>query len=187
MHTRFQASTSLTLAAKQDCSPGRPCPKCSLMMVVRHRFDAFRAKFGREPKPVEPLFFDPSKRLPVKAGLRQAREQIAAAAHAVGVKAGPVLHLLNLDSATQQNAVSIPESRGQTLANRPRPNGRGERRTPSRTASVWERFAGDKRLHRHHNVTPEELKTLSGIAMMGEVRSSRDFLYILDLIRKAGL
>jgi len=153
-------------------------------MVIRNRFQVFQAKFGRQPEANEPLFFEPSNSRPVKASRRQAREQVQAAAHAMGVKAAPVLRLLKLDSATEK-ADPVRESPGQTLARRLRPKARGGRRTPERTASVWERFAGDKRLHRLHNVTREELKTLSGLAMMGEARNSSDFIYILNLIRQA--
>ena len=174
----------MTLVTKPDCAPGRLCAKCSVLIVIRYRFELFRGKFGRDPKPDEPLFFDPSNSRPVKASRRHAREQIETAANAMGVKAGPVLRLLKLDSATEKTG-SIRESPSQTLASRPAPKACDERRPPERTASVWERFAGDKRLHRLHNITREELKTLSGLAMMGEVRSSSDVLYILNLIRQA--
>ncbi len=184
MRTTSVAGTPLTLVTKPDCAPETLCAKCSLVMVIRNRFHVFQAKFGRQPRANEPLFFDPSNSRPVKASRSQAREQVQAAAQAMGVKAAPVLRLLKLDSATEKTDL-VRESPGQTLPGRLRPKARGERRMPERTASEWQRFAGDKRLHRLHNVTREELKTLSGLAMMGEVRNSSDFLYILNLIREA--
>ena len=51
--------------------------------------------------------------------------------------------------------------------------------------SAWEEFRKDKRLHRIHNITPEELALLSRVEMMGRVRSSRDFLFIINTIRQA--
>ena len=174
----------LTLVSKRNCAPGTLCAKCSLLMVIRNRFEAFQAQFGRQPDRNEPLFFESSTGRPVKASRHQAREQVQAAAHAMGVKAAPVLRLLKLDSAAEETR-PVRESPGQTIAARLGPNPRDGRQTAERTASVWERFAGDRRLHRLHHVTRKELKTLSGLAMMGEVRKPSDFLFILSLIRQA--
>jgi transcriptional regulator with XRE-family HTH domain len=49
--------------------------------------------------------------------------------------------------------------------------------------SPWEEFRKDKRMQRIHNITPEELNLLSRVDMMGRVRSSRDFIFILNTIR----
>ncbi len=51
--------------------------------------------------------------------------------------------------------------------------------------SAWEEFRKDKRLHRIHNITPEELELLLRVETMGRVRSSRDFLFIINTIRQA--
>ncbi len=51
--------------------------------------------------------------------------------------------------------------------------------------SAWEEFRKDKRLHRIHNISPEELALLSKVDMMGRVRSSRDFLFIINTVRQA--
>jgi transcriptional regulator with XRE-family HTH domain len=51
--------------------------------------------------------------------------------------------------------------------------------------SAWEEFRKDKRLHRIHNITPEEMGLLSRVEMMGRVRSCRDFLFIINTIRQA--
>ena len=55
----------------------------------------------------------------------------------------------------------------------------------SSTASAWEEFRKDERLKRIHNIAPEEMDMLSRVALMGDVRSSRDFVYILTTIRQA--
>jgi transcriptional regulator with XRE-family HTH domain len=55
----------------------------------------------------------------------------------------------------------------------------------STSASAWEDFRKDDRLRRIHNITGEEMEMLSHVALMGDVRSSRDFVYILNTIRQA--
>ena len=55
----------------------------------------------------------------------------------------------------------------------------------SDSATAWEDFRKDERLRRLHDITPEEMEMLSKVALMGEVRSSRDFVYILNTIRQA--
>jgi transcriptional regulator with XRE-family HTH domain len=55
----------------------------------------------------------------------------------------------------------------------------------SEGTSAWDSFAKDQTLLKLHNVTDEEMQTLSQVAMMGEVRSSRDFLFILNTIRQS--
>ncbi len=52
-------------------------------------------------------------------------------------------------------------------------------------ASAWDGFAKDESLRKVHNITDQEMQTLSRVALMGEVRSSRDFLFILNTIRQA--
>ena len=51
--------------------------------------------------------------------------------------------------------------------------------------SVWEAFRKDHRLRQIHNITEQEIQTLSQVALMGDVRSPRDFIYILNTIRQA--
>ena len=58
------------------------------------------------------------------------------------------------------------------------------RPSPS-TASPWESFRKDERLRRIHSISPEEMEMLSRVALMGDVRSERDFIYILNSIRQA--
>ncbi|HKD66968.1 MAG TPA: helix-turn-helix transcriptional regulator [Candidatus Binataceae bacterium] len=51
--------------------------------------------------------------------------------------------------------------------------------------SPWEEFRKDKRLHRIHNISPQEMDLLSRVDMMGRVRSARDFLFIINTVRQA--
>jgi transcriptional regulator with XRE-family HTH domain len=51
--------------------------------------------------------------------------------------------------------------------------------------SVWEDFQKNAALQRLYNITNEEMEVLSGVALLGEVRSSRDLLYVLNAIRNA--
>jgi putative transcriptional regulator len=49
----------------------------------------------------------------------------------------------------------------------------------------WNDFLKDARLRRAHRITEKEIETLSRVATMGEVRSPRDFVYVLNVIRIA--
>ena len=51
--------------------------------------------------------------------------------------------------------------------------------------SAWDAFVGDDNLGRIYKITDPELATLEKVAMMGDVRSPRDFLFILNCIRLA--
>jgi transcriptional regulator with XRE-family HTH domain len=51
--------------------------------------------------------------------------------------------------------------------------------------SAWDDFRKDERLRRIHAVTTEEMEMLSRVALMGDVRGPRDFIYILNTIRHA--
>jgi transcriptional regulator with XRE-family HTH domain len=51
--------------------------------------------------------------------------------------------------------------------------------------SAWSEFRRDSRIHRLHQITAREMQMLSHVALMGEIRSSRDFIYILNTIRQA--
>lgn len=56
---------------------------------------------------------------------------------------------------------------------------------PLAQGSTWERFKKDKRLHTRHGVTRAELRALENVSALGSVRSERDFLFILQVIRQA--
>ncbi len=51
--------------------------------------------------------------------------------------------------------------------------------------SAWGAFRQDEAFRKIHNITEQEMQALSGIALLGEARSSRDFLFILNTIRQA--
>ena len=51
--------------------------------------------------------------------------------------------------------------------------------------SAWEDFRKNEQMRRLHNISNEEMEALSRVALMGEVRSQRDFIYILTTIRQA--
>lgn len=55
----------------------------------------------------------------------------------------------------------------------------------SNGSSAWEQFKGNDQLRRVHNITPDEMDMLSRAALLGEVRSPRDFIYILNTVRHA--
>ena len=55
----------------------------------------------------------------------------------------------------------------------------------SNTPSAWAAFSEDENMRRIHSITDREMETLSQVALMGDVRSSRDFVFILNTIRQA--
>jgi transcriptional regulator with XRE-family HTH domain len=55
----------------------------------------------------------------------------------------------------------------------------------SSRVSAWDAFVRNEKLREIHNITDQEMETLSRVAMMGDVRGPRDFLYILNCIRQA--
>jgi DNA-binding XRE family transcriptional regulator len=55
----------------------------------------------------------------------------------------------------------------------------------SDTPSVWDEFSKDQHLRKVHNISDHEMQTLSQVALMGEVGSKRDFVFILNTMRHA--
>jgi transcriptional regulator with XRE-family HTH domain len=51
--------------------------------------------------------------------------------------------------------------------------------------SAWEDFRKNDQLRRAHNITNDEMEMLSRVALLGDVRSTRDFIYILTTVRHA--
>jgi transcriptional regulator with XRE-family HTH domain len=51
--------------------------------------------------------------------------------------------------------------------------------------SAWEEFRRDEQLRRLHNISAEEMDMLSRVALLGEMASPRDFIYILNTVRFA--
>jgi hypothetical protein len=55
----------------------------------------------------------------------------------------------------------------------------------SAASSAWDEFREDSGLIGSYGVTEKEMHMLSQVALMGQVRSSRDFIYILNTVRQA--
>jgi transcriptional regulator with XRE-family HTH domain len=51
--------------------------------------------------------------------------------------------------------------------------------------SAWDDFKKNDQMRRVHNITNDEMEMLSRVALLGDVRSSRDFIYILNTVRHA--
>ena len=51
--------------------------------------------------------------------------------------------------------------------------------------SAWEDFKKNEQLRRVHNINGGEMEMLSRVALLGDVRSARDFIYILNTVRHA--
>lgn len=56
---------------------------------------------------------------------------------------------------------------------------------PDPQESAWKAFRGNRRLHTRHGITHGELRALQQVSALGAVRSSRDYLFILQAIRQA--
>lgn len=56
---------------------------------------------------------------------------------------------------------------------------------PTRTSSAWENFQHNRQLQGIHNIRQAEMEMLSRVALIGEVRSARDFIFILNTVRHA--
>jgi transcriptional regulator with XRE-family HTH domain len=52
-------------------------------------------------------------------------------------------------------------------------------------SSAWEQFRKNDHLLRIHNVSNEEMELLSRVALLGEIHSPRDLIYVLNAVRHA--
>jgi transcriptional regulator with XRE-family HTH domain len=52
-------------------------------------------------------------------------------------------------------------------------------------ASAWDEFRRDEDMLHRLNVSTKEMNMLSQVALMGAVRSTRDFIYILNTVRQS--
>jgi hypothetical protein len=78
--------------------------------VFRMRYRAFCDRFGRDPEPDEPLFFDPAQELPVAPEPAVIRAQVLSAASAAGVDGRTVLSFMRLESVpTVRRHRAIPD------------------------------------------------------------------------------
>jgi transcriptional regulator with XRE-family HTH domain len=64
-------------------------------------------------------------------------------------------------------------------------NGDARKRSKSRQTDAWKELLADKAALIRNNVTAKELKVLSHIALLGSVSKPRDYLFILNCIRRA--
>ena len=55
----------------------------------------------------------------------------------------------------------------------------------SASRSAWDDFRKNDQLRRLHHITEEEMEMLGRVALLGEVKSPRDFIYILNTVRHA--
>jgi transcriptional regulator with XRE-family HTH domain len=55
----------------------------------------------------------------------------------------------------------------------------------STTDSTWNDFRKNEQLRRAHHIASDEMEVLSGVALVGNVPSARDFIYILNTVRHA--
>jgi hypothetical protein len=49
--------------------------------------------------------------------------------------------------------------------------------------AVWEEFSRDQRLIETYNIKPDEMDALKRVALMGNVLSKEDFIFVLSAIR----
>jgi transcriptional regulator with XRE-family HTH domain len=52
-------------------------------------------------------------------------------------------------------------------------------------SSAWDDFKRNEQLRHIHNINEDEMEMLSRVALLGAVRSPRDFIYILNTVRHA--
>jgi transcriptional regulator with XRE-family HTH domain len=52
-------------------------------------------------------------------------------------------------------------------------------------STAWEDFRHNEQLRHIHNISEDEMEMLSRVALLGAVRSPRDFIYILNTVRHA--
>jgi hypothetical protein len=50
---------------------------------------------------------------------------------------------------------------------------------------LYQEFRKDGQIRRTHQITSDEMELLSSVALMGEISSPRDFIYILNTVRQA--
>jgi len=102
-----------------DCRRGLTEERMAIatLEVFRMRYQAFYARFGRDPEPDEPLFFDPAQEQPVAPDAAVIRSQIIAAAAAARVDAGLVLDFMKVGRRARGpgNGVSSPPWRTQIV------------------------------------------------------------------------
>jgi hypothetical protein len=96
--------------AVSDCRRGLLEERMAIatLEVFRIRYRAFYARFGRDPEPDEPLFFDPAQDVPVAPDVTVIRAQVLAAAASAGVDGRMVLNFMHRERRARaaESAVS---------------------------------------------------------------------------------
>jgi len=102
----FQSQTSALRSAKRDrvrCCRREAADAAALdlepalLKVAICRYGMFLKKFGRDPRPEEPLFFDPACDAPIEANRKEMRRQVIDAARSLRVDVRSLLAFLKLE------------------------------------------------------------------------------------------
>jgi len=157
--------------------------KQSLLAIIRVRFRAFERKFGRTPKPDEPLFFDELRSQPTKASPDDVRTQLAEGARIARVRLDPILQFLGLDSEKAQHKSRVVKYRLAKRAHHLRAHPSPSIREESGSSLGLKQFLADKELHSRYGITRNELGMLSKVAFLGGAQDERDYLLVLKMIR----
>jgi hypothetical protein len=83
------------------------------MAIVERQLQAFREKFGREPGPDDPLFFDPDADTPQPFSLERSIEESARAMVAAGIRPPAASHPGSILPTTAKLAIFAPK--GETV------------------------------------------------------------------------
>jgi len=156
-----------------------------MMQIVRCRFRAFEAKFHREPRPHEPLFFDESKDSVFPVDPKVAQMQLEKAARASGTELGPVLKLLGLAPTAGRERRGGGSISRQTESCGRLARAKKSSRSVLRQPPPWYADLTDRRLRRRYRISGQELKLLSQVSLLGRPQTVNDCRYILKLIRDA--
>lgn len=100
MHTYLKEKRNLRRVAGNSRRPGtgrQNSLESELLKIASVRFEAFRDRFGRDPFPDEPLFFDPSLDQPVAPPSAEMRTQLLAAASATRSDRASLLRYFGLE------------------------------------------------------------------------------------------
>lgn len=110
--------------AVSDCRRGPIEERMAVatLQVFRMRYRAFFERFGRDPEPDEPLFFDPAQDEPIPPEPAVIRAQVLAAASAAGVDGRMVLGFMRVDrlGRPRETAPATPLSRHPAIHDRDR-------------------------------------------------------------------
>ena len=68
-----------------------------LYEAIRQQLESFREKFGREPGPDDPLFFDPDCDVPIPLSESKLRKELSEAARKAGLDINRVLNAFGFE------------------------------------------------------------------------------------------